>query len=509
MKTLENMPRHGFRDTGIMTETASKMFVFRDRDHSNAAFENLAAFRANGLLCDIVLSVEGREIPAHRVILAAGSPYFRAMFLGKLAESCQDRVVLYEIDGVAVEVLVQYAYSGVAEINECNVQSLLYASAVLQFDKVRHACCVFLQKALRVYNCLGIRLLAECLSCHNLFESSHQFVADHFDDVLKQEEFLLQPFESLDALLDCKFLSVACKEKLLNGVLEWLNFRPLERQRHAPCLIKRFCSTKVSSDFLKNCVLKDPIIQGTSECQRMILEAMQSSNTPDTHKFNGTALRSHRTGREIILTIGGESEGMYLSSSQCLCSNNDRWSWDIPGQLDDLMPLAPMKKGRNYMAAASTGCHVYIIGGNSSKEVLDCVERYEWPSNEWHQLSPLHVERMGAAAAILNGQPIAIGGFSKFSGYLSSVEVYDSWIDNWSLITPMRTKRNYLGAAEIAGSVYAIGGFGGENESSYGYLTSVECFEAQRGIWQSVSPLSEPRAYLSAVQKDGETVRCS
>lgn len=496
----------------VMEQVPSKPFVYNNNNHSRDAFEGLAEFRELGLLCDILLCVEDKEIPAHRVILAAASPYFRAMFLGKLAETTKDRVSLYEMDGVAVELLVRYAYTGFVEINEFNVQCLLYASAVLQFDKVNSACCAFLRKALDVSNCLGIRSLAESLACYQLFDVAHQFAVDHFGDVLKQEEFLLQPCESLKALLDCKFLNVSSEEDILNGVLEWLNFHPLQRQNDAPSLIKRSCLMKVAPDFLSSRVLNDPVMKSNSECLRMILaalDAIQSSNTRDDYEFSGICLRSHRTGHENMLALGGESEGVTLTSSQCLSSDCNGWSWDVPGRGDDTMPLAHMNKGRTFMAVASTGCHAYAIGGRSSWMVLDCVERYEWPGNEWSQLSPLHVERMGAGATVLHDQLFVVGGYSKTAGYLSSVEVYDPLIDNSSLIAPMRAKRSYLGAVELAGSVYAIGGFGGECGDSDDWLSSVECLEARRGIWLPVAPMSQPRAYFGAVQKDGKDNICS
>ena len=122
-----------------MERDASKPFVYHNSDISNKAFECLAEFRDQGLLCDILLCVENKEIRAHRVILAALSPYFRAMFLGKLAESNHYRVELYDFDAAAIEWIVQYAYTGVVEIDEFNVQSLLYASALLQIDEVKNA----------------------------------------------------------------------------------------------------------------------------------------------------------------------------------------------------------------------------------------------------------------------------------------------------------------------------------------------------------------------------------
>lgn len=54
----------------------------------------LIVFGRQSRLCDVVLVVEELEIPAHKAVLAACSPYFYAMFTSDLSEAKADRIVI-------------------------------------------------------------------------------------------------------------------------------------------------------------------------------------------------------------------------------------------------------------------------------------------------------------------------------------------------------------------------------------------------------------------------------
>ena len=58
--------------------------VYNSRRIIEKAFIVLDELRRSQHLCDIVIRVGGSEFHAHRVVLAATSPYFQAMFTSKL-----------------------------------------------------------------------------------------------------------------------------------------------------------------------------------------------------------------------------------------------------------------------------------------------------------------------------------------------------------------------------------------------------------------------------------------
>ena len=57
---------------------------FDDASHPGLAFITaMNDMRKTGQLCDVTLEVAGTEWPAHKVVLAASSAYFKAMFNSK------------------------------------------------------------------------------------------------------------------------------------------------------------------------------------------------------------------------------------------------------------------------------------------------------------------------------------------------------------------------------------------------------------------------------------------
>ena len=73
------------------------------------------------------LVIESKHFHAHRVILAARSTYFRALFYGGLRESQQTNQIieLKECKAEAFEILLLYIYTGKIRLNREKVNILI------------------------------------------------------------------------------------------------------------------------------------------------------------------------------------------------------------------------------------------------------------------------------------------------------------------------------------------------------------------------------------------------
>lgn len=104
------------------TEEPSKPPPYRHVDHCIKAFQTMNSLRLQNILCDVVIKTGSVEFPAHKIVLASCSAYFYAMFAGELSESKQLNVTMKDVDPVALEMLLEFAYTAEIQVTEENVQ---------------------------------------------------------------------------------------------------------------------------------------------------------------------------------------------------------------------------------------------------------------------------------------------------------------------------------------------------------------------------------------------------
>ena len=76
------------------TSNAGSRLQYTSKIITSQAFEVFDELRQHNQLCDVTIKVDGHDYTAHRVVLAAVSPYFRGMFTGIFQRHCIPSVVV-------------------------------------------------------------------------------------------------------------------------------------------------------------------------------------------------------------------------------------------------------------------------------------------------------------------------------------------------------------------------------------------------------------------------------
>ncbi len=147
--------------------------------------------------CDVTLVLgDGAgevRFPAHRVVLAASSKYFDAMFQGGMIEANQSEIRLPTLQTEPFKKILKFFYTGTIRITEVDVQDILETSNYLAVEAVCQSACTFLSKNMTCDNCLGILQLADNLAQTELYAYAADFVQENFMTVFCRESFLEQP----------------------------------------------------------------------------------------------------------------------------------------------------------------------------------------------------------------------------------------------------------------------------------------------------------------------------
>lgn len=112
-------------------------------EHSGSLINNFESFRTEGGYSDITLRVDGQEFPCHRVILAAGSAYFKCMFSSGMEESFKNTIDLKQIDAHVFEYLLHFIYTGRVQITVSIVEELFRQAYLFQVSPLVDLCLKF------------------------------------------------------------------------------------------------------------------------------------------------------------------------------------------------------------------------------------------------------------------------------------------------------------------------------------------------------------------------------
>ena len=214
--------------------------------HSEILLSKCAQFRKQGEFNDVGLKVGEEIFSVHRIVLAASSDYFHAMFAHGMKESNQEVIELKDegISAAALKIVLDSIYRGNLQVNDENVFEVLVAADHVQVTSVVQQCCDYLQTHfgdqprfdLQTY--CRVSAIADRHGLKDLQEATQTKMASIYKEICESEEFLSHvDADQYTRLLSRDDLSAPSETFVFKSVMQWIKHKKEERMAVAAKVI--------------------------------------------------------------------------------------------------------------------------------------------------------------------------------------------------------------------------------------------------------------------------------
>ncbi|OPJ86688.1 kelch-like protein 26 isoform A [Patagioenas fasciata monilis] len=487
--------------TGKLSRMADKnstlKCTFSAPGHSTTLLQGLASLRAQAQLLDVILTINNEVFQVHKVVLAACSDYFRAMFTGGMREASQDVIELKGVSAKGLKHIIDFAYSAEVTLDLDCIQDVLGAAVFLQMVPVVELCEEFLKSAMSVETCLNIGQMATTFSLASLKESVDAFTFRHFLQISEEEDFLHLPLERLVFFLQSNKLKSCSEIDLFRAAVRWLQYDQTRRASASQVLCHIRFPLMKSSELVDSVQTLDIMVEDVL-CRQYLLEAFNYQILPFRQHEMQSPRTTIRSDVLSLVTFGGtpytDNDRTVSCKVYCLPDAGGR----------QFKELTEMEVGSSHSCVAVLDNFVYIVGGQhlqyrSGEGAVDICYRYDPHLNQWLRIQAMQESRIQFQLNVLRGMVYATGGRNR-SGSLASVEKYCPKTNEWTYVCSLKRRTWGHAGATVGDKLYISGGYGISVEDK----KALHCYDPAVDQWEFKTPMNEPRvlhAMVSANKK--------
>ncbi|XP_051566868.1 kelch-like protein 41a [Myxocyprinus asiaticus] len=505
---------------------------------------------------DCILKVGDRSVPCHKLIMAACSPYFRELYISEDGVERSDsnkEVVLEDVDPTIMDMIVNYLYSAEIEITDENVQDVFAVANRFQIPSVCTVCINYLQNKLSVGNCLAVFRMGLVLSCPRLAVTARDFIADRFETLAKEEDFLEFNAPELFAIIGCDALNVEKEEVVFELLMKWVRKNKEIRVKALGDAFEHIRFRLLPEKYFKEKVEKDDIIKADPELVKklQVIKDAFAGKLPQTKEgekgdgeegenvLPGYLNDNQRLGmyaRDLILMINDTAAVAYdVNENECFLAamaeqiprNHvsitskknqlyllgglfvDEDNKESPLQCNfyqlethssNWIALPPMPSPRCLFAMGEFENLLFAVAGKDlqADESLDSVLCYDVDKMKWMETKKLPLRIHGHSVISQNGLVYCIGGKTDENKTINKMFAYNHKKSEWKELAAMQTPRSMFGAVVHKGKIIVVGG---ANED--GLLASCEAYDCETNKWETFPEFAQERSSVNLVSTAG------
>uniref|UniRef100_UPI00398E4D0F kelch-like protein 40b n=1 Tax=Pristiophorus japonicus TaxID=55135 RepID=UPI00398E4D0F len=479
----------------------------------------------NDKFVDCVLKIKGKEFPCHRLVLAACSPYFRAMFLSELEESKKREIALEDVEPEIVAVLLHYIYTSEVQLSDGNVQDVFTAANMFQIPSIFTVCVSYLQKRLGLSNCLAIFRLGLMLDCPRLAVGARDFVCEHFHLISKDQDFLQLSPDEIMAIVSSDSLNVEKEEEVFEVVMSWAAHEE-SHLKALPALFECMRFRLMAKDYLKERVEQDPTVKASPELLQKIqvVKDAQEGKLPPAKTRKDKAPAGTKDGEDAArgeAAEGKEEEeeepalgilnenlrfGMFMKDLIFMINEEATVAYD-PTTNECYFASVSSKIPKNHASLVTKQNQIFVAGGlyynedNKESPLHSYFLQFDHQDSDWLGMPALPSPRCLFGLGEAENAIYVIGGKDMNGGEqtLDTVMCYDRHTFKWGESDPLPYEVYGHSVVSHNGLVYVMGGKGTNKKCS----NKLCMYNPQKFEWKELSPMKTARSLLGAtIYKD-------
>ncbi|XP_034671019.1 kelch-like protein 26 isoform X1 [Drosophila subobscura] len=470
----------------------------------DSLLSGLNKLRLEEKLTDVTLIADGISYQAHRVVLAASSDYFCAMFADSaMIETRKKKISLHGITGRALGSILDYIYTSRLELNIDNIEETLAAASIVQVRDVIDRCTFFLQHRIGLDNCLAVATMAEIYGQLGLSARAFRYMCCHFKEFSAGPDFKEMSVDQMRFILSSNYPIDVSEQELARLVCAY-------------CLDQRL-ENEVAFDLLR--LINWPHINYT---QLHVVEAMNCSiddkvQRPLPAKYfdrirelylsrllKGELALEDQTVRDLptnlrgmelsLLKIGGfEWKGL---TNEIMCFSPSKMKWY---ELTTIPHIDQCESVRPFVCNFGTAVlnnELFIVGGAYDVYLKEYIHpfgfRYCPLRNSWVTIAPIQLDRCRFSLNAVGNQYLyAVGGIVENDDTTeegmrraSNVERYSLADNKWTYMPCLQENRSQHAGVVVGDKLYISGGI-----YMAVILSSFWCFDTKVDTWLELASM--------------------
>ena len=160
-----------------------------------------------------------KMIPAHKFVLAIGSPVFYAMFFGEMAET-KNSIELPDCEYESLLELFRYLYTDEVNLTGSNVMQVLYLAKKYMLPSLADKCGAYLHENLEASNVFSILPHAKKFEDQDLENRCWKVIEEHTEEAVTSDEFVTLDRSLVECVVKKEVLNVN-EAELFKAVDRW------------------------------------------------------------------------------------------------------------------------------------------------------------------------------------------------------------------------------------------------------------------------------------------------